>query len=100
LRFLVVAIAISATTHNGPVAHKKQEPCPRADSVVLVGSQRLRLQTDAYRDFMPRLDVRRTGSDLMVNLRIQSIEDILLPRGLTVDSVWVTSAEGSWATVP
>ena len=71
----------------------------QADSVLVLGSQRVRLRTFAWRDFMPPRSLQG-GSDLMVNLQIQSIEDRPLPPSLHVDSVWVRSSEGYWITAP
>ena len=71
-----------------------------ADSIVVVGSGRIRLRIYAWRDFMPSLERDRDGSDLMVNLQIVSLGAAPLPTGLVVDSAWVRSSEGLWGTAP
>jgi hypothetical protein len=71
-----------------------------ADSIVAVGSGRIRLRIYAWRDFMPSLERDRDGSDLMVNLQIVSLDEAPLPTGLVVDSAWVRSSEGLWGAAP
>ncbi len=72
----------------------------QADSVAAVGERTLVLRAHAWRDFMPRPDTVRAGSDLMVNLQIHSVEGQSRPPGLTVDSAWVRCGDGEWSTAP
>lgn len=72
----------------------------QADSIVAIGSGRIRLTTSAWRDFMPRVGGDQRGSDLMVNLQVQGLDGVPLPTGLAVDSAWVRSTEGLWSSAP
>src|SRR5262245_57441093 len=81
-----------ATTEELPWAH--------ADSVIAVGASKVGLKAHAWRDFMPQPGHAAVGSNLMVNLQIQSPDGRELPTGLAVDSAWVRCAEGRWRTAP
>jgi hypothetical protein len=75
-------------------------PWTRADSIVVIGRGQIGLKSYAWRDFMPRAGLIQAGSDLMVNLQIQSLDGRPLPTGLIVDSAWVRSSEGLWRSAP
>jgi GNAT superfamily N-acetyltransferase len=57
-------------------------PWTRADSIVAIGRGQIGLKGYAWRDFMPRPGGKPPGSDLMVNLQIQSLDGRPLPNGL------------------
>jgi hypothetical protein len=78
-------------------------PWSSADSTVSIGGEAIGLRVVAWRDFMPRIARERTrgeGSPLMVSLQIVNLRERPLPDGITVDSVWVRSPEGTWSTAP
>lgn len=70
-----------------------------ADTLASVAGVSVTLRVSAWRDFMPS-PVRRGGSDLMVNLVLQSTDSTPFPAGLMVDSAWVRSPEGTWPAAP
>jgi hypothetical protein len=72
----------------------------RSDSIVAVGGRPIRLRVSAWRDFMPRVGGNEDGSDLMVNLQLESLDSAPLPPALVVDSAWVRSAKGLWEAAP
>lgn len=73
----------------------------RADSTVSLGGARIGLRIVAWRDFMPRIGPDRSGGrPLIVSLQVVSLDQSPLPDGLTVDSAWVRSPEGTWETAP
>jgi hypothetical protein len=78
----------------------RQLPWAEADSTATVGRTRIGLRISAWRDFMPRPGPDRGGSDLMVNLQVQSLDTLPLPTDLAVDSAWVRSSGELWATAP
>jgi hypothetical protein len=84
----------------GAQSTDRELPWAHADSVAVVGERKVRLRTSAWRDFMPRPGGATRGSDLMVNLQIQALDNQSIPQGLAVDSAWVRSAEGQWNTAP
>jgi hypothetical protein len=81
-------------------ATDRELPWAHSDSVAVIGERQVGLRASAWRDFMPRPGGMASGSDLMVNLQIQTLGDLPLPQGLAVDSAWVRSAEGQWSTAP
>ena len=78
----------------------REHPWAHADSVAVFGERKVALRASAWRDFMPRRGEAPDGSDLMVNLQIQALDNLPLPPGLAVDSAWVRGAEGHWSTAP
>jgi len=96
-------LALAVSTAPGPLAaqsNRTDREWSRADSVVSVGGRQVGLRIYAWRDFAPQPGGSGQGSDLMVNLQIRSLDDAPLPVGLAVDSAWVRSMEGLWATAP
>lgn len=73
---------------------------PEADSIVVIGGNRILLTTSAWRDFMPQVGGDGSGGALTVSLQIQSLDELPLPAGLSVDSVLVHSSEGLWRAAP
>jgi hypothetical protein len=101
MRISAALVLIAATPQLLTAQAASQElPWAQADSVAVIGERRVGLRTSAWRDFMPRPGNVPAGSDLMVNLQIQALDDRSLPPGLAVDSAWVRSAEGEWSTAP
>jgi hypothetical protein len=93
----LIAAAPPLLSGQGP---DQESAWAQADSVVVVGESQIRLRSYAWRDFMPRLGEITDGSDLMVNLQIQSLGEVSLPTGLSVDSAWVRCSAGRWGTSP
>ncbi len=71
-----------------------------ADSVVSIEGKRAGIHASAWRDYMPQVGGDGTGSPLMVSVQVMSVNSTPLPAGLTVDSAWVRSKDGMWATAP
>ena len=98
---IMLALAVStAPSLLGAQSNPRDREWSRADSVVSVGGRRIGLQIYAWRDFAPQPGGSEQGSYLMVNLQIRSLDDAPPPAGLAVDSAWVRSTEGLWATAP
>lgn len=95
--FIVVLLSV-LTAPNALGAQHRVE-WATADSITSVDQARIGLHIYAWRDFMPGRQDEVNGSDLMVNLRIAS-RDTVLPPEFTVDSAWVRSSAGLWATAP
>ena len=68
--------------------------------MVSIEGKRAGIHVSAWRDFMPQVGGDGTGSPLMVSVQVMSENSTPLPTGLTVDSAWVRSADGVWATAP
>jgi hypothetical protein len=96
---LVACILATANLLPGQ-APAQALPWTRADSIVAIGTRQIGLKGYAWRDFMPRPGGIQAGSDLMVNLQIQSLDGRPLPTGLKIDSAWVRSSEGLWQAAP
>jgi hypothetical protein len=97
---MLVAFVLATSTRLSGQAAGQALPWLRADSIVMIGRGEVALKSYAWRDFMPRAGGTKPGSDLMVNLQIQSLDGRPLPAGLIVDSAWVRSAEGLWRSAP
>ena len=96
---IMLALSIStAPSLLRAQSNRREREWFRADSVVSVGDRHVGLRIYAWRDFQPPRG--GGGSDLRVNLQITSLDAAPLPAGLRVDSAWVRSAEGLWATAP
>jgi hypothetical protein len=97
----MLALSISAAPSLlGAQSNRRDREWSRADSVVSVGGRHLGLRIYAWRDFAPQPGGSGKGSDLMVNLQLKSLDAAPLPPELAVDSAWVRSTEGLWATSP
>jgi hypothetical protein len=81
-------------------SNRRDREWSRADSVASIGGRFLGLRIYAWRDFAPHPGGSASGSNLMVNLQLKSLDAAPLPAGLAVDSAWVRSIEGLWATSP
>jgi len=93
-----ILLLLSMVAAPGVLCAQDGAEWTKADSTLSVGKTRVVLRVYAWRDFMPLRD-DHDGSDLMVNLRIAE-NGAALPPSLVVDSAWVRSAGGLWATTP
>jgi hypothetical protein len=103
--FLLGAVAMTAPPSLDGQVDDEGPPWSGADSSVTIAGVRVGLGVFAWRDFMPGISRERggrdrSGSPLMMSLQVRSLEGASLPAGLTVDSVWVRSPEGTWDTAP
>ena len=94
----LATLLLSTLAAPGVLCAQRDVHWAKADSVVALGKARLGLGVYAWRDFMPPRQ-EGNGSDLRVNLKIVG-RGTALPPGLVVDSAWVRSAAGLWATTP
>lgn len=98
---IMLALAVfAAPSVSGAQSNSRDRECSRADSVASVGGRPVGLRIYAWLDFAPRPGGSGEGSDLMVNLQLRSLDAAPPPAGLVVDSAWVRSTEGLWATAP
>jgi hypothetical protein len=62
----------------------------------MVGNTTLRLESDAWRDFMPG----QSDNRMIVALRVRADAGQTLPPGLTVDRAWIVHNAEAWLTTP